>query len=394
MPWKEMSMKSERLEFVTLAIEEGANMSELCRRYGISRVTGYKWRDRFVCSGERGLEEQSRRPLSCPHQSPAETEDRIVALRGEHPRWGGRKLRRLVQKEGLVKAPAASTVTKILSRHELLNEIDGAGQPRSFQRFERQSPNELWQMDFKGHVALGDGQRRCHPLSLLDDHSRFGLCLRACADERLETVQAILIDVFRRYGLPQEMLMDNGAPWGDEGGQPWTRLTAWLVRLGIKVTHCRPRHPETQGKVERWHRTMLAELLCVMFGDLAEAQSAFDPWRDMYNTIRPHEALDLGVPADRYRESERRYPETLPAIEYGSGVEVRKVQSRGEVHFKGYVLGVSKAFIGDRIGVCATTTEGVYEVRYCQHRVGQVDLRNKSKDGPPVRMDRRVIEGV
>ena len=148
MPWKEMSMKSERLEFVTLAIEEGANMSELCRRYGISRVTGYKWRDRFVCSGELGLEEQSRRPLSCPHQSPAETEDRIVALRGEHPRWGGRKLRRLVQKEGLVKAPAASTVTKILSRHELLNEIDGAGQPRSFRRFERQSPNELWQMDF------------------------------------------------------------------------------------------------------------------------------------------------------------------------------------------------------------------------------------------------------
>lgn len=391
MPWKELSKMSQRLEFAMLASVEGANMSELCRRFGISRVTGYQWRGRFICDGELGLVEQSRRPLTCPQQSSADIEQRIIAMRGEHPRWGGRKLRKRLLDEGIENVPAPSTVTAVLRRHDLLNEIDGAGQSRGYLRFERETPNELWQMDFKGHVGLGNGQR-CHPLTLLDDHSRFGLCLRACADERMETVQGVLIDVFRRYGRPMGMLMDNGPPWGDEGGQPWTRLTAWLVRLGITVSHGRPYHPQTQGKVERWHKTIKAELLSETFRDLEQAQSAFEPWRCMYNTIRPHEAMELGVPASRYRVSERAYPETLPVIEYAPDVEVRKVQSRGDVHFKGYCLRISKAFIGEPIGLCVTSIEGVYDVRYCQHRVGQVDLRTSHKGGPVVRLERRVSE--
>ena len=388
MPWKEWSMMSQRVEFVTLASTEGAQMSELCRRFGISRQTGYKWLQRFACDGERGLDDRSRRPLSSSRQSSPEIEALIVACRGEHPRWGGRKLRKLLRDEGHSGLPAASTITQILRRHGLLNECDGAGQARAFQRFERETPNDLWQMDFKGHFALGNGER-CHPLTVLDDHSRFSLCLQACADERLETVQTTLIQVFRRYGLPNGMLMDNGAPWGDAEGQPWTRLTAWLVRLGIRVSHGRARHPQTQGKLERWHRTLKAEVLNERFGDQVSAQAGFDPWREMYNTKRPHEALNMGVPADRYQMSQRSFPETLKAIEYAPDVSIRKVQSKGVVDFRGYRLRIGNAFVGDPVGLRATRTEGVYEVRYCAHQIGLVDLRTSHKGGPVVVLSRR-----
>jgi hypothetical protein len=223
---------------------------------------------------------------------------------------------------------------------------------------------------------------------VLDDHSRYSLCLQACDNERRETVQQWLTMAFRRYGLPSRMLMDNGAPWGDAGDQPWTRLTAWLVRLGIGVTHGRPCHPQTQGKLERWHRTLKTEVLRDRtYSSLPQAQTAFDEWREIYNTQRPHDALDLGVPSDRYRSSDRAYPETLPALEYASDVVVRNVQSGGEVHFQGYTLRVSKAFEGERIGLLGTTATGVYEVRYCHQRIGQVDLRTGTKGRAAIRVD-------
>lgn len=379
---------SEKIEFVKLAGAEGVNMAELCRRFEISRTTGYKWLNRFTEGGELGLVDGSRRPLSCPHQSSEEVEQRVVELRQAHPSWGGRKLRRRLQDLGQESVPSASTVTSILRRHDLLNECDGAGQPRAYQRFEHESPNDLWQMDFKGHFGLSNGTR-CHPLTVLDDHSRFGLCLRACENERTETVQTALIEVFRRYGLPRRMLMDNGPPWGDEGGQPWTKFAVWLVQVGVAVSHGRPRHPQTQGKIERWHRTLIAEVLRdESYEDMQHAQGGFDEFRLTYNTQRPHDSLDLGVPSDRYRVSGRKYPEQLAAIEYAPGVAVRKVQSKGMVHFKGYELRVGKAFEGERIGLQATPTDGVYEVRFSHCRVGQFDLKTSDKSGPPVRLER------
>ena len=185
------------------------------------------------------------------------------------------------------------------------------------------------------------------------------------------------------------MLMDNGAPWGDEGGQPWTRLTAWLVRLGIGVSHGRPRHPQTQGKLERFHKTLKAEILRDhSYSSLAQAQAAFDVWRTIYNTQRPHDSLDLGVPAARYRASERSYPETLSAIEYAPGVQVRKVQSKGMISFQGYEVLVGKAFEGDPIGVQPTTTPGTYDVKYCNYRVGQINLTDCLKGSGIVRLER------
>jgi transposase InsO family protein len=367
---------SRRVEFVQLATAEGAEMAALCRRFGISRKTGYKWLKRYAETGARGLSDQSRRPQSSPAQTPATVEEVVVELRREHPAWGGRKLRgRLLAKQEALglqaeAIPAASTITEILRRRGLLTG-ERAGQSRAYVRFEHAAPNDLWQMDFKGHFALTRGGR-CHPLTVLDDHSRFALALRACGDETTETVQGHLQDAFRTYGVPERMLMDNGSPWGDAEGQPYTRLTVWLLRVGIGVTHCRAGHPQTQGKDERFHRTLNVEVLRGRsFADVANCQGAFDPWRDVYNLERPHEALGLAVPASRYRVSGREYPESLPPVEYGSDVQVRRTSGKGMASFLGRRVHVGRAFAGEPVGFRPTAEDGVWEVRYGHHRIGR-----------------------
>jgi transposase InsO family protein len=293
-------------------------------------------------------------------------------LRDEHPAWGGRKLRAvLLRRNG--SAPSASTITEILRRHGRLDAAEGA-KHRAFVRFERAAPNELWQMDFKGHFAVDDG-RRCHPLTVLDDHSRFNVGLRACGDQRGETVRGELTEMFRRYGLPRQMLMDNGSPWGCEAEHGETPLTVWLLRLGVRVTHGRAYHPQTQGKEERFHRTLKIELLKRGdFRDLAACQLRFDPWRDVYNFERPHEALDLAVPASCYRASERSFPERLPPVEYATGVSVRKVQAEGWFSFRGRSFRIAKAFRGERLGLRPTTIDDRWDVLFGTVVLGVVDL--------------------
>jgi transposase InsO family protein len=375
MSWK-LSIMVQRSEFVRLASVEGQEFSEACSRFGISRKTGYKWMSRFREEGESGLADRSRRPKKSPDKSSKKTESMVVKLREKHPRWGGRKLRRRLLDLDCRNVPSASTITSILGRHGLLSELDGAGERLAVQRFERESPNELWQMDFKGHFPMVGGGR-CHPLTVLDDHSRYSIGIRACENEQACTVMSELVTMFRQYGLPVQMLMDNGSPWGDSGGHPWTIVTSWLVRLGIRVSHIRPHHPQTQGKDERFHRTLKAEVLRDRSHlDLSACQRDFDPWRDVYNRERPHESLGMKVPASRYRMSERRYPEELPSIEYGTELEVRRVQSSGLMRFKGYEVRIGKAFTGQPVGLRSTTTDGLYEVFYCHQRIGWVDIRD------------------
>ena len=300
-----------------LAGQEGANVRALCRGYGISAQTGYKWLARAALDPEERFADRSRRPRSSPRRTPAEVEAKVVALRCAHPRWGGRKLARRLRDLGAPRVPAPSTITAILRRHGRLDESELLT-PHAMIRFERDRPNELWQMDFKGHFAHDAG--RCHPLTLLDDHSRFSLCLEACANQRGATVEASLVPTFERYGLPRRMVFDNGSPWGNGPGDPYTPLGVWLLRLGIAISHSRPYHPQTLGKDERFHRSLKAEVLQGRrFRDLAHCRQAFAAWRHVYNLERPHEALDMAVPASRYRPSPRAYPPTLPAIEYAAG---------------------------------------------------------------------------
>ena len=258
MPWKEVSIMSQRLEFVTLASAAKANIRHLCRCYGISSATAYKWLHRFHSTGVNGLEDRSRRPHHSPSRSVVEMEEAIIDLRLKHPAWGGRKLRARLLALDHAAVPSSSTITAILRRHQLLDPKESA-KHQAFQRYERAAPNELWQMDFKGEFKLPHG--RCYPLTILDDHSRFAIALQACARNTRNITQTALIQVFRRYGLPDRITCDNGSPWGSGGRSYYTALGVWLMRLGIGVSHSRPHHPQTQGKDERFHRTLEAELL-------------------------------------------------------------------------------------------------------------------------------------
>jgi len=378
LPWRKVSIVSLRREFVMLAVQEGANMRELCRRYGIQPRIGYKWLARYAAAGEAGLVDRSRRPHASPDRTPAEVEAEVVRLRQQHPCWGGRKLRQRLLDLGMDVVPSASTITAILHRHGLIDAGESA-KHKAFERFERAVPNELWQMDFKGHFATAAG--RCHPLTMVDDHSRFALAVEACRDERAPTVQHVMTSVFRRYGLPDRILTDNGPPWGSsDPDHRWTPLSAWLLRLGVGVTHGRPYHPQTQGKDERFHRTLKLEVIAGRaWHDVVECQSAFEAWRHVYNAERPHDALDLATPASRYRPSYRSFPENLPPIDYGQGAIVRKVQKKGEIWFANRPWKIGNAFAGYPVALRPTTVDGRYHVVFCHHEIAELDLR----EAPP-----------
>jgi transposase InsO family protein len=372
MPWREASLMSLRLEFVQLASQEGANVRELCRRFQISPATGYKWLQRFAQSGATALVDQSRRPRTSPKQTAEAVEQAILKVRDEHPTWGARKLKASLVFQGHTGLPAASTVQAVLRRHDRLNPAESAAH-KPWHRFEHAHPNALWQMDFKGHFALLSG--RCHPLTVLDDHSRYALVLSACANEQGETVRNRLTWAFRRYGLPLRMTMDNGSPWGDTPDSPYTPLTVWLLHLGIRVSHSRPYHPQTQGKDERFHRTLDLELLRHhRFVDLDEAQFAFDRFRAMYNQERPHEALAQQPPVTRYTLSPHSFPEHLPPLEYPEGFIVRKVQDGGFISFRNRPFRLPKAFKGYPIGLKPTAVDGTFEVYFATHRITQIQL--------------------
>jgi transposase InsO family protein len=297
----------------------------------------------------------------------------VLALRQAHPAWGGRKLHHRLRALGVAAVPAPSTISKILGRHGLIDSEQWA-QSRATQRFERATPNELWQMDFKGEWKTEDG-RWCYPLTMLDDCSRYNLLLAACGNQKRVTVRGHLEAAFQRYGLPQAMLLDNGTPWSIShvpGG--WTKLTAWLLRLDVKVLHGRPYHPQTQGKEERFHRTLRVELLQGRrHEDHPAVQRDFDRWRVIYNHQRPHEALGMATPASRYTPSRRAYRWPLPSIEYGPLDQVRQVNAVGQLSFDGKVYKISEAFAGQPVALRPTAVDGGWEVYYCRQRTAVID---------------------
>ena len=382
MSWKECSRVSEREEFVRLAVVGSGGIAELCRRFGISRKTGYKWLNRHRSGDPGGMHDRSRRPRTSPTRTCDRIEEAVVSVRMNHPAWGGRKIRRVLLNAGRRNVPAASTITAILRRRGLINASESI-KHRAWTRFEHASPNDLWQMDFKGHFAMD--ARRCHPLTVLDDHSRYCVGLEACGNERGSTVQSRLTGVFRRYGLPRRMLMDNGSPWGNDRHYPWTPFTVWLLRLGIGVSHGRPYHPQTQGKDERFHRTLKAEVLMGRsFKNLSACQRAFDAWRVTYNVDRPHEALELNAPVTRYGVSPRAFPEALPPIEYGPGDTVRRVYDDGKISLRNVKYRVGKAFRGYPVALRPTSSDGVYDVYFCREPIAWINERT-GRHGRPTR---------
>ncbi len=320
-----------------------------------------------------GLQERSRRPIGQPRKSPPDLEKKIVDLRLEHDCWGARKLRRLLQNAGETDLPSATTVHNIIRRNGLLRKSERpCVAPQSF---ERSQPNELWQMDFKGHFEMA-GSKRCHPLTACDDHSRFNLILKAWEDERTSTVKECLLSCFGKYGLPWTILCDNGSPWGRGTGAA-SALEAWLLRLGVEMIHGRPFHPQTQGKEERFHQTLKHELLSktTLWRDSEHCDREFAQFRELYNHVRPHRSLDLDCPGDRYRASERRLPSTIPdCLSFYSDAElIRRVKGKGEIMFKGRSF-----FIGESIAI-SQFDDLRWEVFYCWKSLGMIDLSKATK---------------
>lgn len=372
-PWSVTSLVEQRLEFC-LAAEKGAvPFVELARRYGISAKTGYKWLARYRVDGIEGLEDRSRRPLASPGRTPGWVEDMVVELRLQHPAWGGRKIHhRLVNlgvDPGVV--PAASTVTDILRRHDLL--APPGPSAGGYQRFEEPTPNGMWQMDFKGWLTTGEG--RVDPFDILDDHSRYSLCLKVADQEEL-TVRSLLETTFRTYGMPNRILCDNGSPWGNtQPGHRWTSLGVWLIDLNIDLVHSRVRHPQTLGKDERFHRTLDLEVISTRthWQTHQQLQDAFDQWRPIYNHQRPHDALDGAVPADRYQPSTRSMPTTINPYQYPDTHTIRKVSQHGQISYRSNLYRVGKAFRNRPVSI-HQTTDTTITVHYRHQQIRTIEL--------------------
>src|SRR5574338_25870 len=364
MPWESRGIMSLREEFVIKANENIDSFSELCREYNISRPTGYKWLQRYQEEGVLGLNDRSKRPSHMPLRTKGTLTDLILAYREKYPAWGARKLKQVLINEGFSNLPSEITFNRILKRNDKID-LDKV-EKHKWIRFERKNPNELWQMDFKWYVALKEG--KCYPLTILDDCSRYSLCLSACHREDELSVRKNLEKVFCEYGLPQAMIMDNGSPWKGSPGQRLSKLTIWLMQLGIKIGHSRPYHPQTQGKEERFHRTLKEELLKYHnFQDLAHAQKHFDEWRYIYNHIRPHEALGMSCPGQKYFPSQKKFSLKIPRIKYESTDELRKVRHGAiSVHKKDIFIGEA---LDGQIVALRPRGEGKWDVYFGNTRI-------------------------
>ena len=368
MPWKATSVMEERIKFIVRASQEGVNISKLCREFGISRPTGYQWLRRYRQAGSiRAVRELSRRPYRSPTRTAFEHEQRVIALRRQHD-WGAKKIRELLVREGL-DLPVI-TINRILRRKGLVCP-DQSHRP-AVKRFERERPNELWQMDFKGDYALRRG--RCYPLSILDDHSRFAVGVYALSDQCGETVHGCLVRTFETYGVPEAMLMDHGTPWwATSSGHGLTRLSVSLIKQGIRLYWSGVGHPQTQGKVERFHRTLKHAVR--HHGrpqTLSEWENALPHFLQEYNHVRPHEALQMAVPAERYYPSPKQYNPQPSECQYPLGAIVKRLNSQGclDYHHRRYF--VCEALCSENVQI--EHVENRLLIRYRHMYIREIEL--------------------
>lgn len=374
MPWEVKPVPELRLALVHAVRHAGLSVAEAARRFGVSRQAAHTWLARHDADPDAPLTDRSRRPASSPRRTPEAVEAAVLAARDRWG-WGPRKLHAWMLREGLA-PPPARTVAAILARHGRTRPA-AAEAPPATQRFERAAPNELWQMDFKGPIEVA--RRRVTPLTVLDDHSRYLLCLRPCYDMTYATVQAALWDLFGDAGLPDRLLCDNAFSTAGNSGVGLTSFEGWLVRLGVRPAHGRPYHPQTQGKVERFHGTLQAELYPHVRRDAPEHFAAdCEAWRPIYNAIRPHEALGDRPPASRWRPSPRRRPDRVPEATYPAGSTVRRVGQVGEVRYRMARIMAGRGLAGEPVRV--EERDGSVEVYYCDYRVRCLSASDLRRD--------------
>ena len=375
MPWPIHDVNTIRREFVTKALMKGASFSALCREYGISRKTGYKWRQRALAEGLRQLADHSRRPKSSPTQLAESAVCALIRFKLRHPMWGPKKIRQLYARR-FADVPSLSSCQRVLTQAGLVmrrRRRRAALGERITSPITAQSPNEVWTVDFKGWWSLSNGQR-CEPLTVRDAYSRYVLAVHAVPRANTTQVQSFFTGLFEQYGLPRIIKSDNGAPFATVSApHGLSRLSAWWLALGIGLDRSRPAHPQDNGAHERLHRDIAAELSCQNHPDLESQQAAFDLWREEFNWQRPHEALQGRCPAEIYRKSSRRMPASV-AIDYGTDMVIRKVSQAGMIKWGGHVkIFLSGALTGWPIGLRQSDPDHL-EVWFANLLLGHIEI--------------------
>ena len=343
MPWESKTVEEIRKEFV-LAAEKTNNFSSLCREFGVTRRTGYKWLERYEKGCE--LKERSRKPNLIANKTPETVEQIILALRSENPGWGAKTIKKVLENHGHKNIPCVKTVNNILDRNGCILKEESEKRHK-YIRFQREHCNELWQTDFKGDFELNNGNR-CYPLDIIDDCSRYLIKIVPSANTKNVVIPAFE-NAFSEYGMPLSVLSDNGGQFAGFK-QGYTQFEKWLMCLDILPIHCRIKHPQTQGKIERFHRTIKDELLKYKsFENIEHANTEIQAWREKYNNIRPHEALNMLTPSDVYIKSNRQYTGIIKPYEYSGEYPVLKVNCKGYISFEFQRLYFSETFIGEYI---------------------------------------------
>lgn len=372
LPWIEESIMCQRQRLIEQVLLPNANVTEICKTFQVSRKTAYKWLSRYREGGLSALVNQSKAPHKQPKKIAAELEEQIIELHHKNPYWGGRKLRdHFLYVQELPAMPSHATFDRALKRNHCEVITSNKSKPATT-RFEREHPNDLWQMDFKGSFMTQN--KRCYPLTILDDCSRFSISLTACDNETSQVVKGHLSNIFREFGLPKQINVDNGNPWGKSDLTSYTSLQVWLMKLGIIITHSAPFHPQTNGKNERFHRTLKLEILHQRSYKSSEIQGVFDDWRHKYNYQRPHEALGGRTPSHIYQASSRPFLEQLIAYEYDEG-EVRKVHElNGTFRFKGKKFMAGKGFKGEYIALKETDNSEEFAVFFMDNLIKKINV--------------------
>jgi transposase InsO family protein len=377
MPWTETRIMDARMKFVTEALEDIYSMAELCRAYDISRKTGYKWLGRYESQGPAGLSDRSKAPHNHPHAITKEVKQAVLSVKGRFNHWSPAKIRVRLEKEypGWSCYPAVSTIGEHLRRQGFVccRKRRHRASPTMLPLTVGNNSNDVWTADFKGYFRTGDG-RRCNPLTISDDASRYLLCCRHLDRMSYELVRMQFERIFRDYGVPVVIRTDNGSPFSSRGLCGLSRLSYWWIRLGIHPERIMPGHPEHNGRHERMHKTLKRHTAAPPAKTIAAQQKRFDSFMVEYNDYRPHEALDMQTPASRYSSSVRCYPARLAEVYYPEHMKVYRVFDHGDVHYCGRRFFVSECLGGEYIGI-EQIEQDRSRLWYCNYELGTVDHR-------------------
>lgn len=381
MPWKETEAMKEKRSFIDTMLKQDRPFRDLCREYGISEKTGYKWRNRFLKEGYSGLEEESRAPLEHPNAIDGDTAAELIRFRLAHPAWGGKKLLELYKRAhpNLANPPSLSSVNRIIEKAGLLKKkrihvaAITSDCPRLNLALEAHEPNDVWCIDFKGWWRSGG--EICEPFTVRDKLTRKVLCARLMTSKTCEAVRPIMTELFLKYGLPKAIHSDNGAPFAASNGiLGLTTLSAWWISLGILPERSLPGRPGQNGSLERMHADIAREIEGKIPGGIAANQAALDEWIVEYNSVRPNEAIGMKTPDELYCLSDRKYTGDFDILEYPAGYLPRKVFRNGEIILNGIRVTIGSALRGWHVGLREQIQPGIYDVFLAEFLLGTLDM--------------------